>query len=165
MRGRESPLLLLTMIKEKHVRKLAEQQLDGSDKFVVQVMVKPGNKIMVFIDGDGEVTVGDCVAVSRAIEGNLNRDEEDFHLTVSSAGLDMPFSLMRQYKKYINRAIKVELMDGSKMTGILTEITDKELGIKELTKKQKNKKAEAGPEQRLALNEIKETKPAVTFSK
>ena len=82
---------------------------------------------------------------------------------VSSAGLDQPFSLHRQYKKYINRRIDIQLNDGKRFNALLTAVEDKHIMIKKLIRKGKSKKFEEGPEQQLALNEIKETKPAIHF--
>ena len=153
------------MIKEKYIRKLAEHELEGSDNFVVEVLVKSGNRIRIFIDSDHEISVDVCIALSRVIEGSLDREEEDFELMVSSAGLDQPFSMLRQYKKYLNRQVNVELVDGSKLSGILTHADEDNITIKTLITKSKHKALEEGPEQRLQYNEIKETKPAILFKK
>ena len=165
MRGHLSPLLLQAMIKDKYIRKLVEHELEGSDNYVVEVLVKSGNRIRIFIDSDHEISVDVCIALSRKIEGSLDREEEDFELMVSSAGLDQPFSMLRQYKKYLNRQVNVELVDGSKLTGILTHADEGNITIKTLITKSKHKTLEEGPEQRLPLSEIKETKPAVLFKK
>jgi ribosome maturation factor RimP len=151
------------MIKEKHIRKMAELELKGSDNYLVSVLVKPGNKIMVFIDNDNDVSVDDCVKLSRAIEGQLDRDSEDFELMVSSAGLDQPFSLSRQFKKYINRKINIQLEEGNRFDAILTAFDEESITFKKLIKKGKSKKLEEGPEQRLSLKEIKETRPGIQF--
>lgn len=153
------------MIAEKHIIKLVEAKLKGSDNFLVEVVVRSGNRIMVFIDSDSEVKVDDCIALSRHIEGSLDRDTEDFDLVVSSSGLDQPFKQLRQYKKYLNRKIVVEFEDGKKVTAVLTGIGEEEITIKELTKKHKSKAAVEGPEKKVLFSDIKETKPAVDFSK
>ncbi len=153
------------MIKEKQVQKLTEQELKGSDKFIVELSVKAGNRIMVFIDSDTEVRVDDCVALSRALEEKLNRDEEDFDLMVSSAGLDQPFKQIRQYKKYCGRAVKIELEEGSKFEAMLEKVDDEGITIKKLIRKHKSKPSQEGPEMRLNFSDIKETKPAVQFKK
>ena len=153
------------MIAEKHIRKLAEAELKGTDRFLVEVLVKPGNRIMVFIDSDTEVRIDDCIALSRHLESKFNRDEEDFELLVSSAGLDHAFSQMRQYRKYLNRAVEIHPVEGQKLTAILTGITENEIKFRKLIKKHKNKAAEPGEEQSLALSTIKETKPAIQFGK
>jgi len=153
------------MISEKQIRKLAEAELNGTDNFIVQVLVRTGNRIMVFMDSDTEVIVDDCVSLSRYLEGQLDRDSEDFDLTVSSAGLDQAFSMERQYRKYLNRRVGIELNEGGKFTAILTDFSEEEIAFKKLTVKHKSKAAVEGPEQRLPLSEIKETKPAIHFGK
>ena len=65
--------------------------------------VSSDNKIMLYIDGDENVSISNCVDLSRHIEFSLDREEEDFALSVSSAGVDMPLKLIRQYKKYIGK--------------------------------------------------------------
>ena len=142
---------------------MAEQELIGTDNYLVSVLVKPGNKIMVFIDNDNDVSVDDCVKLSKAIEGQLDRDSEDFDLMVSSAGLDQPFSLPRQYKKYINRKINIQLEEGNRFDAMLTAVDEESITFKELIKKGKSKKFEEGPEQKLSLKEIIETRPGIQF--
>lgn len=153
------------MIREEHIQKLAEQELKNTDKFIVELTVKAGNRIMVFIDSDSEISVDDCVALSRSLEEKLNKDEEDFDLMVSSAGLDQPFRLIRQYKKYCGRAVKVELEEGEKFEALLESVDDEGITVKKLIRKHKSKPLQEGPEERLSFSDIKETKPAVQFRK
>ena len=163
MRGQESPLLLNHMISEKLIRKMVDSELKGTENYLVSVNVRSGNRIHIFIDNDHDVSVDDCIRLSRGIEGQLDRDTEDFELMVSSAGLDQPFVLPRQYRKYINRRVDIELNDGKKIKAIITKVEDDLIMIRKLTKKGKSKKFEEGPEQQLTLEEIKETKPGIHF--
>ena len=142
---------------------MTEQELKGTENYLVSVLVKSGNKIMVFIDNDNDVSVDDCIKLSRAIEGQLDRDSEDFELMVSSAGLDQPFSLPRQYKKYINRKINIQLPEGNRFDAMLIAADENSITFKKLIKKGKSKKLEEGPEQKLTLDEIKETRPGIQF--
>jgi ribosome maturation factor RimP len=151
------------MIAEKHIVKLAKEGLKGSDNFLVEAIVKPGNRIMVFIDSDTDVSVDECIKLSKYIENNLDRDIEDFELMVSSAGLDHAFSQLRQYQKYVNRNIEVQLLEGKKFRAKLIDASEQEITVKKLIKKHKNKAAVEGPELRIPFSEIKETKPAVQF--
>ena len=144
---------------------MAEAELKGSDNFLVQVLVRSGNRIMIFIDSDAEVIVDDCVKLSKFLEKHFDRDDEDFEMIVSSAGLDQAFTMERQYRKYLNRRVDIEPNEGEKFTAILTDISEEEIAFKKLIKKHKSKAEEEGPEQRLALSDIKETKPAVHFHK
>ena len=76
--------------------------------FIVEVNVSSSNAIRVEIDGDKGVNIADCVQISRHIEGSLDREEQDFELTVSSAGMDQPFKILRQYQRYLNRIVTVK---------------------------------------------------------
>ena len=72
------------------IRNIAEEELAEGSLFLVEVNITPGNEIEVVIDSDGSVDIDDCVALSRAIEERLDREEEDFELTVTSAGCPFP---------------------------------------------------------------------------
>jgi len=130
------------MIKEKYIKSLAEEHFKDTDKFLVSVKVKPGNKIMVFIDADSSISISDCVQLSRFIESHLDREKEDFEMDVSSAGLDFPLSLERQYKKNIGREVKVTLVDGTVKKGLLSSLSDQGIEISETVVEKKNKKKE-----------------------
>ena len=75
------------MISKKYIEDLAAEFLEDSDLFAVKITVSKDNNIRLFIDGDNGVTIDDCVGLSRHIEGNLDRDKEDFELNVSSSGV------------------------------------------------------------------------------
>ena len=151
------------MIAEKHIVEIVEEGLKESDNFLVQAIVKPGNRILVFIDSDTDVSVDECIKLSKFIENNLDRDVEDYDLMVSSSGLDQAFTQLRQYHKYVNRNIEIQLQEGKKFKAKLIEATEEEITIKKLIKKHKNKAAVEGPELRIPFSEIKESKPAVQF--
>ena len=89
------------------IRNIAEEELAEGSLFLVEVNITPGNEIEVVIDSDGSVDIDDCVALSRAIEERLDREEEDFELTVTSAGIGRPLRLLRQYRKLIGRPVEV----------------------------------------------------------
>ena len=115
-----APLFLLVMIEKIKVLELINAVLDGSEKFLVNLKITPDNRIYVDIDGDHGVTIDDCIELSRAIEQGLNRDEEDFSLDVSSAGVDQPLKLRRQYVKNVGRTLEVVLHGGHTEVGELT---------------------------------------------
>lgn len=135
-RGPMSPLLLnIMMITEELITRLAEEKLSGSGFFLTGVEVKPGNNIQVFIDGDQSVTIADCATLSRYIESHLDRDNEDFNLKVSSAGVDQPLQFVRQYIKNVGRKISVELHDGKQITGVLLKAGEASIALQTETKK------------------------------
>jgi ribosome maturation factor RimP len=112
--------------------------LSGTDKFLVEVLVKPGNRIYIFIDGDQGVTIDDCVKLSRFIESRFDREKEDYELNVSSAGADQPFRLPRQYHKNVGRSLQVTLSEEKTVTGKLESVG--ETGIVITTAADKKKK-------------------------
>jgi ribosome maturation factor RimP len=130
------------MIKEKDIKGIVEAHFRDTDKFLVSVKVKPGNKIMVFIDADSSVSISDCAQLSRFIESHLDRETEDFEMEVSSAGLDFPLSLERQYKKNIGRDLKVTLNDGTVKKGVLSSWSVLGIEMIETVIEKKNKKKE-----------------------
>jgi ribosome maturation factor RimP len=147
------------MIKEKDIKSIVEAHFRDTDKFLVSVKVKPGNKIMVFIDADSSVSISDCAQLSRFIESHLDRETEDFDMEVSSAGLDFPIVLERQYKKNIGREVKVTLVDGTVKKGMLTSSSAQGIEITETVIEKKNKKKEITKVLvSLTFEQIKETR-------
>jgi ribosome maturation factor RimP len=76
--------------------------------FLIDFSIGSANKIVVTLDGDNGVNLQDCIDVSRAIEHNLDREEEDFSLEVASAGATSPMKKVRQFKKNIGRIVHVK---------------------------------------------------------
>ncbi len=112
------------MLKERVKELLNEAFEEYNSLFLIDFTIKGNNEIRVIIDGDQGVTVQDCVNVSRKVEHNLDREEEDFSLEVASAGATEPLINKRQYKKNIGRDLEVKLGDGSKITGTLDTVSE-----------------------------------------
>jgi len=107
------------------VTQLLQNVLDENPSlFLISLTVTENNQIRIVIDGDGGVKVEDCMAVSRAIEHNLDREEEDFSLEVLSAGVSEPLTQFRQYKKNLGRLIKVRTKTET-IEGNLTQADEK----------------------------------------
>ena len=104
--------------KEK-VNALVEEALsERASVFLIDLTITDAFKIIVSLDGDNGVALQDCIDISRAIESNLDREEQDFSLEVASVGVGSPLKLIRQYKKNVGRTLIVK-------TG--TEIIEAEL--------------------------------------
>ena len=84
------------MITEEKIRKLVEGHIRESGIFLVEVMVKPGNVIRVHVDTPEGISIKRCVEISRFINGQLDRDVEDYSLEVSSPGVGAPFRVKQQ---------------------------------------------------------------------
>lgn len=108
------------MLQDKVENLLKEAFQENNSLFLIDLDITKDNKILVVIDGDKGVSVEDCIAVSRKIEHNLDRDEEDFSLEVSSAGVSQPLQLERQYRKNLGRKLQVTT-NNEKIEATLTE--------------------------------------------
>lgn len=112
------------MITTGQIESLILDKLESDGVFIVELTVSPSNRISVTLDSEHGIPVSYCVDISRMIEHNLDRDKEDFALEVSTAGLDQPLKLVRQFKKNIGRDVDVVTAEGKNITGKLTEISE-----------------------------------------
>ena len=151
------------MINPEKIKQLIEQKIQGTDVFLVEVQISGSNDIVVFLDSDNKITIEDCKSVSRFIESNLDREVEDFSLQVSSAGLDRPLKLQRQYLKNIGQQVKVTKNDGVVETGILLAVEDDGIAI-ENEKLSKKKKDDLKEIIKINFEEIKETKLIISIT-
>ena len=75
------------MIAKDTIESIAKEYLAETDLELFKVTNNKENNIKVYITRPGgNVSIDDCVNLSRFIEGHLDRDVEDFSLMVSSAG-------------------------------------------------------------------------------
>jgi ribosome maturation factor RimP len=107
------------MIDKNIISQLVNEKLASSDNYLVDVVIKPGNLIVVEIDNDEGVCIDDCAELSRYVESHLDREVEDFELEVGSAGITSPFKVLRQYIKNIGNEIEMLLKNGTKLSGVL----------------------------------------------
>ncbi|ESU28927.1 hypothetical protein FLJC2902T_09590 [Flavobacterium limnosediminis JC2902] len=109
--------------KEKVNNVLSEALEQRPSLFLIDLTITEAFKIIVTLDGDNGVVLQDCIDVSRAIEDNLDREEQDFSLEVASAGATSPLKLVRQFKKNIGRKLKVTTAT-EKIEANITEAND-----------------------------------------
>jgi ribosome maturation factor RimP len=110
------------MIDKETVTAIVKEYIDGTNLFLVGVKVSSSNRITVLADKKEGITIDECVALHRHIEGRLDRDDEDYELQVSSPGLDMAFSVPEQYYKNEGKNVEVVDAEGSKYTGVLKNV-------------------------------------------
>lgn len=154
------------MLKEKVTALLQEAFEEYENLFLIDLKIKGNNEIVVVIDGDQGVTVQDCINVSRKVEHNLDREEEDFSLEVMSAGATEPLINTRQYKKNEGRDLEVVLQDGSKIAGNLIQVHDEGIVLfwKERVPKEVGKgKITVEKEEVIAFEAIKQAKVKIKF--
>jgi ribosome maturation factor RimP len=154
------------MISKEQIEVVVNECIDPEKEFVVDVSISANNKILVLLDSDEGISIERCVKVSREIEQNLDRDEMDFELEVSSAGLSSPLKVVRQYKKNLGRSLNVISNEGEKIKGKLVEVNDNDFSIEvgELVKPEGKKRKELVLRTvTLAYNEVKSAKIIISF--
>ena len=152
-------------MQEKVSTLLEAALLEKSHLFLIDLSISDSNQIKVIIDGDPNVSVQDCIDVSRAIEHNLDRDAEDFSLEVLSAGVSEPLTMVRQYQKNVGRKLKVKTQEQT-LEGQLTEATDQEVTLQWKTREPKpvgKGKVTVQKEAVIPYNDIVEAKVMITF--
>lgn len=154
------------MITKTQIQTLVEEKIAGTDSYIVDITVSPGNQIRILLDSDTGLSIKDCVGVSRHVENNLDRESEDFELQVSSPGLDEPLKMLRQYKKYIGKKLKVSTIEGKELEGALLETSEEGIAIEEKKRERiegKKSKQTIINKVPLKFEEIKETKVVISF--
>ena len=114
--------------REKVLNLLDDAIASHPSLFLIDLKITDAFKIIVAIDGDNGVTLQDCIDISRAVENNLDREEQDFSLEVASAGVSEPLSNVRQYKKNIGRTLKVKTTSET-IEGKLTAVDDEKITL------------------------------------
>ena len=153
------------MITKDQITELANEALENSDRFVVDITVSKSNVINVYIDADSSVTIDHCVELSRFIEGRLDREVEDYELSVSSAGIDYPLLKHRQLNKYVEKELEILSNEGVKKVYKLVSFNEEKIEVQEATMKMlgKLRKTSYGSSIELSFSDIKEIKPYINF--
>jgi ribosome maturation factor RimP len=155
------------MLKESTVRTLINNGLEErNDLFLIDLKISPDSKISVILDGDKGVSVEDCMLISRAIEHNLDREEEDFSLEVTSAGATSPLTQVRQYNKNIGRMLQVKSKELKKIEAMLTEVDDEHITLEWIAREPKpvgKGKITVEKQAKIAYDDILEAKVIIKF--
>ena len=150
----------------KKVQSLIENYLSENEKFfLVSLNFSSSNHIEVLIDSFSGINISDCITLNRYIENGLNRDEEDFSLKVSSAGLTEPFKVFKQYEKNIGKKVKVQLNNGNVLKGKMVGADSKKGLLLEIKKREKKGKQNLVIKESLNINfkEISKTSIILSF--
>ena len=154
------------MIKKQIIIDLIEAHFVGSDNFLVEVKITASNKIEIYIDAPNHITIAECVALSRHVEGSLDREKEDFELQVSSPGATESFKVLQQYKKYTGTKVSVKTTEGNTHEGVLMSANETEFVLEETRREKKTVgKGNHTVIEQLTFNykQIKETKSVLPF--
>lgn len=130
---------------EDKIKAFIEDILEEEDQLFLVDYIKKGmdsqSKILVLLDGDQGVTIDQCASISRRTSHYIDEEidnEVPFRLEVSSAGLDHPLKHHRQYVKNIEKNIKVWLLDGEILEGVLKSVHADYILLEKLEKKIKS---------------------------
>ncbi|WKB80023.1 ribosome assembly cofactor RimP [Cellulophaga omnivescoria] len=154
------------MFKEQVTSLLEGALKENPSLFLIDFTITPDFKINIVLDGDNGVTLKDCVAVSRAIDHNLDREEQDFSVEVASAGASSPLVLPRQYKKNIGRKLEVKTIEGRNFEGELTAATEETITLEWKAREQKpigKGKVTVQKKEEILFSDIKEAKVILKF--
>ncbi len=161
------PLFVLnSMITIAQITDLVQPLTVDTDLFIVSIHVNPGNAIEVLVDRDSGLSIDDCKKVSRAVEGALDREIEDFSLEVSSPGVGKALVVKRQYFKNVGREVAIKTTDGKKLEGQLILADEENIEVQYKEKETvPGKKTKKWVEKKIVLpyNEIKETIIKISF--
>ena len=151
--------------KEKVFRLLEEGLQEKPSIFLIDLTITDSYKIIVTLDGDNGVQLQDCIDVSRTLENNLDREEQDFSLEVASVGVGSPLKMVRQYIKNIGRTLIVKLASET-IEAELVEVADNFITLS--WQAREPKKIGKGKEtvqkrQEIPFSEIKQAVVTVTF--
>jgi ribosome maturation factor RimP len=152
------------MISAKEVAQIVENFIADSDLFLVDVSVTTDNEIEVLVDKPGGLCIDECANISRAVEAALDREKEDFELTVGSPGLSEPLKILPQYQKLLGKEVEILLKSGVKFVAKLLEATPEKMTVEyakmELVEGKKRKQSVVHV-QELTYDEVKWTKAYV----
>ena len=171
IQGADSPLILCT-VTNKYMKKSDIIDAIGSEivargLYLIDVTISKDNDVEITIESEeGKVDLEDCVAISRFFETKFDREQEDYSLTVTSAGLDQPFKVLKQYIKAIGRKVEVQLKGGKKMVAVLEAADQESITLKYSQKEAvegKKKKEIVEHIDRFTMDQINAVRPFVEF--
>lgn len=134
--------------------------------FLVDLSISETFKVVVTLDGDNGVNLQDCIDISRIIDNNLDREEQDYSLEVASAGVSTPLKMVRQYQKNIGRTLKVKLATETieaKLENANDEVVTLSWTAREPKKVGKGKETVANKRE-IPYSDIKEAIVTITFN-
>ncbi|WP_296635537.1 ribosome assembly cofactor RimP [Polaribacter sp.] len=151
---------------QQKIKDLIDEALALNESlFLIDIVISENNKIQITVDGDNGVPLSECIRISRNVEHNLDREEEDFSLEVTTPDISHPLKERRQYVKNINRILKVKTAE-DKLEGTLVEADDEKIVLNWKTREPKpigKGKVTVQKSATLTYKEIKEAKVKIVF--
>ena len=171
IQGADSPLILCTItnkyMKKSDIIDAISSEIVARGLYLIDVTISKDNDVEITIESEeGKVELEDCVAISRFFETQFDREQEDYSLTVTSAGLDQPFKVLKQYIKAIGKKVEVQLKGGKKMVAVLEAADQDSITLKYSQKETvegKKKKEIVEHVDRFTMDQINAVRPFVEF--
>jgi ribosome maturation factor RimP len=154
------------MIDKVSVNQLIGEYVHEKELFLVDLNISPDNRIRIEIDSFAGISIDDCADLTQFIHSKLDRDEEDYELEVSSAGIGSPFKIHQQYLKHVGREVDVVTAQGRKLNGVLKSVTEEgiQLTTTQMVKPEGAKrKTTVHEDVYLTFKDIKTTKLIIRF--
>ena len=155
------------MIKTSDIIEAVGGEIVARGCFIVDVSVSKDNDIVLTIESEnGKIELEDCVSLSRFFETKFDREAEDYSLTVSSAGLDQPFKVLRQYQKAIGSKVEVSLKGGKKMVALLEDADQESITLKYSVREAvegRKKKELVEHVDRFTMDQVNAVRPYLSF--
>ena len=171
IQGADSPLILCTVInkymKISEIIDAIDSEIVARGLYIIEVTVSKDNDVEVTIESEeGKVELEDCVAISRFFETKFDRETEDYSLTVTSAGLDQPFKVLKQFVKAVGKKVEVQLKGGKKMVAVLEAADEESITLKYSQKEAvegKKKKEIVEHVDRFTMDQVNSVRPHIEF--
>ena len=172
--GREPPEIvsrIYTLSKSQmnvsEIKDAISNEIVARGCYLVDVTVSKDNEIEVIIESEeGRIELDDCVAISRHFETCFDREKEDYELTVTSAGLDLPFKVLKQYLKAIGSKVEVQLKGGKKLIATLSAADEESITLSYTAKEAvegKKKKELVEHNDRFTMDQVNSVRPYIEF--
>ncbi|MBO5979837.1 MAG: ribosome assembly cofactor RimP [Bacteroidales bacterium] len=150
------------------IKDALQSELVARGCFLVDVSVSKDNDIVVTIESEeGKIELDDCVALSRYFETQFDREKEDYSLTMTSAGLDQPFKVLKQFMKAVGTKVEVQLKGGKKMVALLEAADEESVTLKYSVKEAvegKKKKELVEHVDRFTMDQVNSVRPFIEFN-
>ena len=112
-------------MKKEEIIRAVETAVAERGCFIVDVTVSAANDVEIVLEKEeGIVDWDDCAAIDKVVHAAFDQDAEDYALTVSSAGLDRPFKVYRQFLKAVGSKVDVKFKGGRRLVATLVAATE-----------------------------------------
>ena len=170
IQGAAGPLILCNIIRQMNVTDIIDaigSEIVARGCFLVDVRLSSDNDVEIVIESEESVVeLEDCVALSRFFESVFDREVEDYSLTVTSAGLDQPFKVLKQFRKAVGTKVEASLKGGRKIVALLEDADEASVILKYSVKEAvegKKKKELVEHVDRFEMEQLNAMRPYIEF--